>query len=347
MLLTRDEFRVAVFARDGGKCLVCGRPAVDAHHLVERRLWPDGGYFLENGASVCEEHHLAAESTVLFCDELRRLAGIEKVLLPPHFYEGELIDKWGNLILPNGQRLRGELFYDESVQKVLHPVLHLFTDRVKYPRTFHLPWSPGVTNDDRMMKDLAGFDGQDVVITEKMDGECTTMYRDGFHARSIDTPSHPSRDWLWKVHREIGHEIPQGWRVCGENLYAVHSIRYRNLPTHFLVFGVWDEKNVCLSWNQTVEWVELLGLKTVPVLHREIWGEVRMQEFIPRDPYGDDCEGYVVRVAREFAFKDFRRVVGKWVRMGHVQTNGHWMREAVIRNGLMEQKGEPDEMRYR
>lgn len=62
-LLTRDAFREGVFARDGNCCVFCGRPAVDAHHILERRLWPDGGYYLNNGASVCAEHHMLCETT--------------------------------------------------------------------------------------------------------------------------------------------------------------------------------------------------------------------------------------------------------------------------------------------
>ena len=43
-LLTRDEFREGVFARDHNNCVICGEPAADAHHIVERRLFSDGGY---------------------------------------------------------------------------------------------------------------------------------------------------------------------------------------------------------------------------------------------------------------------------------------------------------------
>jgi len=333
-LLTRDEFRNAVFARDGGKCVICGAGAKDAHHVIERRLWPDGGYYISNGASVCEEHHLAAESTVLSCDEVRKAAGITEILLPPHFYSEEVIDKWGNPILPNGQRLKGELFHDESVQKVIKPVLHLFTDRVKYPRTFHLPWSPGVSSDDRVMESLSGFENEEVVISVKMDGEQTSLYRDGFHARSLDTPSHPSRDWLWGLHRRVGHELPPGWKLCGENLYARHSIHYQNLPAHFLVFGIWNEKNACLSWDETLEWAGLLDLPVVPILERAPWNETAVRALDIQTYNGDPCEGYVVRVARSFHFKEFRNVVGKFVRKDHVHTHGHWMREAVVPNAL-------------
>lgn len=332
VLLSRDEFRAAVFARDGGNCLMCPRPAVDAHHILERRLWPDGGYYLANGASVCEEHHLSAEATTISCQELREKAGIKIVLLPPHLYEDQDWDKWGNPILPNGQRLKGELFHDESVQKVIKPVLHLFTGRVKYPRTPHLPWSPNVSSDDKIIENLDHLRGEEVVVTVKMDGEQTSMYRDGFHARSLDTAPHPSRDWLWGVHRQMGHDIPDGWRVCGENLYAKHSIHYTHLDALFLVFGIWDEKNLCLSWDDTTFYTQALGLKNVAVLYRGPFHEKTITDLGRQTHDGDPCEGYVCRVARAFQFKEFRSVVGKVVRQNHVTTHGHWMRQAPVPN---------------
>jgi len=48
----RDQFREAVLSRDRHMCVVCGQPARDAHHIMERRLFPDGGYHLDNGASL-------------------------------------------------------------------------------------------------------------------------------------------------------------------------------------------------------------------------------------------------------------------------------------------------------
>ena len=48
---------------------------------------------------------------------------------------------------------------------------------MKYPRTYHLPWSPGTTADD---KKLSGdwfdmYKGKEIVITEKLDGENTAI----------------------------------------------------------------------------------------------------------------------------------------------------------------------------
>ena len=149
--------------------------------------------------------------------------------------------------------------------------------RVKYPRTYHFPWSPGVTNDDRVLSNLDSFQGQIVVATAKMDGENTTMYRDGVHARSLDSDSHPSRSWVRSLQGRIGQDIPRGWRICGENLYARHSIEYKNLADYFQVFSVWNERNVCLPWAETLEWVAILGLTPVPVLYEGAWNESKIR----------------------------------------------------------------------
>ena len=66
-LLTREEFKKKVFARTDGKCCVpgCGCDAVDAHHIMDRKLWNDGGYYLTNGAALCAKHHLEAEQGII------------------------------------------------------------------------------------------------------------------------------------------------------------------------------------------------------------------------------------------------------------------------------------------
>jgi hypothetical protein len=118
-LLSRVEFKTAVFKRDKDQCLICRQPAVDAHHIVERKLFKDGGYYLDNGASVCEMHHFQAEQTVISCQQLRNLAKIKSIGLPNNFDSALNYDKWGNIILPNNRRLPGPMFHLDSVQKVL------------------------------------------------------------------------------------------------------------------------------------------------------------------------------------------------------------------------------------
>ena len=101
ILLTRDAFREGIFTRDRHKCVICGAPAVDAHHIVERRLFSDGGYYLNNGASLCEKHHLGAEMTILDTQTIREAAQIGQIVLPEHLYSESEYDKWGNEILKN------------------------------------------------------------------------------------------------------------------------------------------------------------------------------------------------------------------------------------------------------
>lgn len=121
----------------------------------------------------------------------------------------------------------------------------------KYPRTFHLPWSEGATQDDKITNDLSLFE-KEIVVTIKMDGENTTCYSDYIHARSLDSRNHVSRNWVKAFHATFKHNIPIGWRICGENLFAQHSIRYDNLESYFYLFSIWDDNNNCLNWADTL-----------------------------------------------------------------------------------------------
>ena len=340
IILNRDDFRNAVFERDNYKCVICKETAVDAHHIMERRLFPDSGYYIDNGASLCAKHHILAETTELSTDEIREATCIKIIILPPHLYENAKYDKWGNEILKNDERIKGELFEDESVQKILKNVLHLFTDKVKYPRTYHLPWSPGMNRDDRMMNDVNIFNGQEVMICEKMDGENTTWSNKFMHARSLETSAHPSRNWVKNLWAQYAYNIPDGWRVCGENMFAKHAIHYSEknnnaLKSYFYMFSIWDDKNVCLSWKETKEWAILLELSLVPVFYEGMWNMEVIEGLNNKMINNKNIEGYVVRLAREFHYSEFRNVCGKYVRENHVQNNhGHWTQRKIIKNDI-------------
>lgn len=331
--LSREDFRSQVLKRDSYKCVVCGTPAVDAHHILDRKLWPADscGNFLDNGSSVCESCHFKAEQTLISCEELRDLAQIKEACLPPHLDPSGRYDKWGNPFLDSksSRRTPGELFYEESVQSILAPVLMDFTFVVKYPRTFHLPWSPGATSDDKMMASTKSFEGRRVVVTVKMDGECTSLYRESIHARALSYTPHESRGRMKALWQQISHEIPDRWRICGENLSAVHSIRYEKLSHFFQVFSIWNEWNVCLSWEDTTAYCDMLGLSTVPILYEGAWDESKIRSLYQEEFAGNKCEGYVVRPADSFRFSEFRQVVGKYVRPNHVTTSKHWMQQEV------------------
>lgn len=329
-LLARDEFRNAVLKRDNYKCIFCDETdGLDAHHILERRLWPDGGYYINNGATVCQKHHLECEMTIISVEDILQRLSIKDRITPPHLYQDTKYDKWGNPILNNGQRLRGELFFDESVQKVLSKgsVLNLFTHWVKYPRTFHCPWSYGRTKDDRVIEDMSSFHNKEVVVTVKLDGENTSLYYDYIHARTLEYSPRQDRDRIKALHASIAHDIPKDWRICCENIWAKHSIEYKNLDSFLYVFSIWNEKNECLSWDETKEWSEMIGLKTVKELYRGPFDQEIIQSLYKEELDGDQMEGYVIRTADGFPYSKFSKHVAKFVRANHVTTQAHWTRK--------------------
>lgn len=339
LLLTREQFKEQTFKRDKHKCIVCGTTEdLAAHHILERRLFDDGGYYVENGATVCPVHHLEAEMTTLSVKKIRELCGITKPVIPEHFYVDDEYDKWGNIILASGARLRGELFEEEPVQKMLllSGFLGDFDERVKYGRTFHVTWSPGCAGDDKMHKTMAQFHGQETYVSQKRDGETTAMYTNHFHARSLDSRHHESRDWAKALWGRIRFEIPEGWRINGENMYAQHSIVYDDLTSYFEVFSIWDEKNRRLPLDDQLEWCEILGLTHVPVVWRGIYDEDAIKA-LPVTLGWDmsKIEGYVLSTVDAYHASQFRKFIAKYVRKNHVTTDEHWMDGPVIPNKLI------------
>jgi len=58
----REVFRDSVFRRDNNKCVFCNNTSgLAAHHITNRSDIVNGGYVLENGITVCAQHHLACE----------------------------------------------------------------------------------------------------------------------------------------------------------------------------------------------------------------------------------------------------------------------------------------------
>lgn len=208
------------------------------------------------------------------------------------------------------------------------------TTRTKYPRTYHLPWSEGITDDDHIIGSLDAFNDQRVIVTEKMDGENTTLYQDYSHARSLDSRHHPSRDWVKQFWGQICTDIPKNWRICGENLYAKHSIHYHQLPSYFMGFSIWDGCNVCLGWDETLDWFKLIGITPVPVLYDGIFNEKLIRD-LSKTINQTRQEGYVLRTAETITYEEFNQKVAKYVRKGHLQTTQDWGKGQIECNHLV------------
>jgi len=96
VLLDRDRFREMALTRDGYRCVICGgREGLSVHHIIERKLFVDGGYYINNAATLCEQHHLEAEKTVLTVEAVRNSAKIIGAIVPPQLDASRRYDKWG------------------------------------------------------------------------------------------------------------------------------------------------------------------------------------------------------------------------------------------------------------
>lgn len=203
----------------------------------------------------------------------------------------------------------------------------------KYNRTYHLPWSPGTTSDDRISNSVESLLGTEIVITEKLDGENTGMTDEGVYARSHATfTTSPWSREVRQLHKiKVEDYLGEDIFLFGENMEGIHSIEYTNLTSYFYIFGVRDNE-IWIPWEQVEEYSYVLEIPTVPVLFKGIVNTAKELQQIVEDlvskpsELGGQREGIVVRTAGMFHNDDFADNVMKWVRKGHVSTDVHWTR---------------------
>ena len=107
------------------------------------------------------------------------------------------------------------------------------------------------------------------------------------------------------------HDIPEDWRISVENMYAKHSIAYDNLKSYAYGFAVWNERNVRLSWDETKEWLLLLGIEPCPVLYDGIYDEKLIRGLYDEKRDWNTREGYVIWLADSFSYAEYRHCVAK------------------------------------
>ncbi|MDX1908819.1 MAG: RNA ligase family protein [Bacteroidia bacterium] len=235
----------------------------------------------------------------------------------------------------------------------------------KYGRTLHAQISLGTTSDDRFMPDgyvRAFADLDQLVITEKLDGQNNCFNQSGVYARSHLSPTlhpwdKPMRERWELIKNDLGN-----LEVFGENMFGIHSIEYRRLESYFYVFAI-RQGDQWLSWEEVCFYAAMLDFPVVPELTFPIrldacfvpgLGENQVLEkwltqnlgmpwedwvHTPGSLGGFDpksgkaaCEGLVVRNKNGFrenegpipvADNEFNQLF-KLVRKGHVTTETHW-----------------------
>jgi hypothetical protein len=213
----------------------------------------------------------------------------------------------------------------------------------KYERTYHFPFSPGQTSDDKVQLDYWQFVSQmkSVVLTEKLDGENNCLSRYGVFARSHAAPT--VSPWTARLRQrwaQIRNDLGD-LEIFGENLYAVHSIGYKRLEDYFFVFGA-RYLDQWLSWEEVCFYTNALDLPVVPVLSisgppesAQALRSVILGLAAAESHFGSvdaqtgavcSCEGIVLRDFDGFPAGELATHVLKYVRKDHVQTSAHWTR---------------------
>jgi hypothetical protein len=213
--------------------------------------------------------------------------------------------------------------------------------RYRYGRTFHAPNSPGLQSDDKRHPNMKRFIGEEMVFSIKKDGGNSAIYFDGYtHARSPDSGYNWTHTYLRRIAEVICHELPEGYRLSLENMYAKHSIYYPegSLEGYLYLLSVWNETQ-CLSYDDTVEWAQLLDLPMPEVLYRGPYYMGLEDELASKLDLTKE-EGIVGRLVKSYSMAEMSDCIVKWVRAGHVQTDEHWLKTAYP-NGKPKQPSKP------
>ena len=205
---------------------------------------------------------------------------------------------------------------------------------VKYPRTPYWPWSPTIGRGEAVHGDPRRFVGEDVVVTEKLDGGNTLLHAGKVYSRSVAAPSEAKWMAMVKKHHAWKVTEPDVW-LYGEDIYGVHSIEYEPVAERatYYAFALRRGDGAFTAFAEVEEYARQRDIPVVPVLFKgrfESVGEIRAflaQAHSEPSALGGEREGVVMRLAREFPAAAFQDSVCKSVRPDHVQTDEHWTRK--------------------
>ena len=184
-----------------------------------------------------------------------------------------------------------------------------------------------------MHEDPRRFVGEEVVVTEKLDGGNTLLHAGNVYARSVSAPSEAK--WMAMVKKHHAWKVTESdvW-LYGEDIYGVHSIEYEPVAERatYYAFALRRGDGAFVAFAEVEEYARQRDIPVVPVLYEGRFESVaEIRAFLSRahgepSALGGEREGVVMRLAREFPAAAFSDSVCKSVRAGHVQTDEHWTR---------------------
>lgn len=232
---------------------------------------------------------------------------------------------------------------------------------VKYPRTPHLFGSKG-TDDDKHLgeaESLRFLADPSLIVEEKLDGTNVGIHfgpdgRMALQCRGhlITEGMHPQYDlfkqWAAVKRPPLEEALEHRFILCGEWLYARHSVHYRRLTHYFFEFDVYDKQvGAFLSLDRRMALLEGTGLHTVPVIHTGPLDRERLAALIGRSRFDSQFDNPLTKRNDNLMEGLYLRtevagvVIGraKFVRpefVEKVKQSEHWQHQTMVPNRLDE-----------
>lgn len=306
--LTRD-----IEQRDGARCIICETKVLIAAHLIyDQQLFTaahEDGHHRDNAVTLCQDHIRDAMDTILSPEQLKKASFISHPLKPSILTPDQAHDRYGNVMLPDGSRLKGPLMDSPEVTDRLASagMMSKFTSRYQYPPIPHVPWSKSIPMTGAGLKSMNHMKGKEVVLTLHMKSENSALSRDHLHAMTFTGKRYAAGGLIKNFHRKIADNMTISERVIGENLSANHAVAYYDMPSYLLGMQVWHG-GFCLPYNQTLTRLAELGITPVRELWRGIYDEKVIRN-IQATLDSEVHEGTLLRTTSGFAYRDFHQHV--------------------------------------
>jgi ATP-dependent RNA circularization protein (DNA/RNA ligase family) len=155
-------------------------------------------------------------------------------------------------------------------------------DFFKFPHTPHLAWlGSGQPRGDKVMEDndRREFLAHPFIVEEKVDGANLglSVGDDGdlriqnrgswIHGHGNSSQFKTLFQWVDLRRDDLIHQLRRQFILFGEWCYAVHTVRYSQLPDWFLAFDLYDRsKGLFVAADERDEFVRSVNLHVVPCL---------------------------------------------------------------------------------